>query len=375
MKGKKGFMRNRYVLANVLHRPVRTLVSVLAISLEVLLILMVVGICEGLIVETAERQKGIGADIFLRPPNSSLILSAGSVRMPVTDLEKLKSVEQIKAITPVLMQLDTSAGWVNIYGIDYPSYAKVSEGITYLSGGPFSGPLADEIIIDDLYAESKRLKVGDEQELRGKNFKVCGIVRHGKGARIFVPLENLQTMTGWTGQASMALIKCNDPSQIESAIAQIQAALPGYMVNSSEEFFSLLTNNSPPGLNAFIKVVVGIAVIIGSFAIFLSMYTTISERTREIGILKSLGASKIYIVSLILRESVALSLFGMVLGVAFMFLGKIIIERLIPTQMVLITFRWILIATALVLFSGVSGSIYPAIRASRKDPLEALAYE
>lgn len=368
-------MKNRYVLANVLHRPVRTLVSVLAISLEVLLILMVVGICEGMIVETAERQKGIGADIFLRPPNASLILSAGSVRMPVTDLEKLKSIEQVKAATPVLMQLDTSAGWVNIYGVDYPSYAKVSEGLTYLSGGPFSGPLADEIIIDDLYAQSKRLKVGDEQELRGKNFKVCGIVRHGKGARIFVPLENLQTMTGWTGQASMALIKCSDPSQIDSAIAQIQTALPGYMVNSSEEFFSLLTNNSPPGLNAFIKVVVGIAVIIGSFAIFLSMYTTISERTREIGILKSLGASKIYIISLILRESVALSLFGMVLGVALMFLGKIIIERLIPTQMVLITFRWILIATALVLFSGVSGSIYPAIRASRKDPLEALAYE
>ena len=368
-------MRNRYVLANVLHRPVRTLVSVLAISLEVVLILMVVGICEGMIVETAERQKGIGADIFLRPPNSSLILSAGSVRMPVAVLEKLKSIEQIKAVTPVLMQLDTSAGWVNIYGIDYPSYAVVSEGLTYLSGGAFSGPLTDEIIIDDLYAQSKRLKVGDGQELRGKNFKVCGIVRHGKGARIFIPIETLQTLTGWTGQASMALIKCNNPGQIDSAIAQVQATLPEYLVNSSQEFISLLTNNSPTGLNAFIKVVVGIAVIIGSFAIFLSMYTTISERTREIGSLKSLGASKIYIVSLILRESVALSIFGMVLGVVLMFAGKIIIERFIPTQMVLITFRWILIASALVLFSGISGSIYPAIRAARKDPLEALAYE
>lgn len=368
-------MRNRYVLANVLHRPVRTLVSVLAISLEVLLILMVVGICEGMIVETAERQKGIGADIFLRPPNSSLVLSAGSVRMPVTDLEKLKSIEQIKAVTPVLMQLDTSAGWVNIYGIDYPSYSKVSEGLTYLSGGAFSGPQADEIIIDDLYAQSKRLKVGDSQELKGKNFKVCGIVRHGKGARIFVPIETLQNLTGWTGQASMALIKCNAPDQVDSSIAQVQATLPGYLVNSSQEFISLLTNNSPAGLNLFIKVVVAIAMIIGSFAIFLSMYTTISERTREIGILKSLGASKIYIVSLILRESVALSIFGMVLGVVLMFAGKIIIERFIPTQMVLITFRWILIASGLVLFSGISGSIYPAIRAAKKDPLEALAYE
>jgi putative ABC transport system permease protein len=148
-------MRNRYVLANVLHRPVRTLVSVLAISLEVLLILMVVGICEGMIVETAQRQKGIGADIFLRPPNSSLILSAGSVRMPVTDIEKLKSIEQIKAVTPVLMQLETSAGWVNIYRSITRAcrYRKVSN----ICLGAFRGPLADDHL-RRLYAQSKRLR-------------------------------------------------------------------------------------------------------------------------------------------------------------------------------------------------------------------------
>ncbi|MFN8008037.1 MAG: FtsX-like permease family protein [Terriglobia bacterium] len=368
-------MRTRYVLANVLHRPVRTVVSVLAISLEVLLILMVVGICKGIIVETAERQKGIGADIFLRPPNAPVILSAGGARMSTTDLDKLKAIKEIQAVTPVLMQLDTAAGWVNIYGIEYRSYVEVSGGFTFVAGGPFSSPLADEIIVDDLFQQSKRLKVGDEQELRGKNFKICGVVRHGKGARIFVPIETLQNMTGWTGQASMALVKCDTPASIDSVIAQMQAALPGYLVNSSEEFISLLTNNSPPGLDIFIRVVVGIAVIIGSFAIFLAMYTTISERTREIGILKSLGASKIYIVNLILRETVALSLVGTALGVVLMFAGKEIIESLIPTQMVLITFRWILIATALTLFSGVSGSIYPAVRAARKDPLTALDYE
>ena len=368
-------MRNRYVLANVLHRPVRTLVSILAISLEVLLILMVVGICQGIIVETAERQKGIGADIFLRPPNAPIIFAAGSVRLPIADLEKLKTIDEVKAVTPVLTQLDTTEGWVNIYGIDYQSYTTVSGGLTFLTGGPFSGPLTDEIIIDDLYQQSKRLKVGDEHTLRGKSFKVCGVVRHGKGARIFIPIETLQTMTGWTGQATMALIKCHDPSQVDQVIKRIQATLPDYLVNSSQEFVSLLTNNSLPGLDLFIKVVVCIAVIIGSFTIFLSMFTTISERTREIGILKSLGASKIYIVNLILRESAALSVFGMVLGVALMFAGKVIIESLIPTQMVLITFRWILIATGLVLFSGLTGAIYPAIRAARKDPLTALDYE
>ena len=81
---------NQFVLANVLHRPLRALVSVLAISLEVLLILMVVGICQGMIVETAQRQNGIGADIFLRPPNASVIFSTASDRMPTEDGEKLR---------------------------------------------------------------------------------------------------------------------------------------------------------------------------------------------------------------------------------------------------------------------------------------------
>jgi putative ABC transport system permease protein len=368
-------MINQFVLANVLHRPLRALVSVMAISLEVLMILMVVGISQGMIVETAQRQNGIGADIFLRPPNASVIFSIGSDRMSTSDGEKLGSLPQIRALSPVLTQLETGDGLVNIFGIDYASFAAVSGGFTFLAGTPFSSETSDEILIDDLYQRSKGLKVGGTHTLKGRSFKVVGVVRNGKGARVFVPIKTLQELTGWNGQATMTLIKLNDTSQIDAAIQAIQNALPGYQVNSSQEWVSLLMNTSPPGLDLFIYVVVGIAVVIGSFAIFLSMYTTIAERTRDIGILKSLGASKAYIVSLILRESVALSFLGLFLGVILTLAGRSLIEALIPTQPVRLSIAWIGISALLVVVSGVTGALYPAFQAASKDPLVALAYE
>lgn len=368
-------MTNQFVLSNVLHRPMRALVSVLAISLEVLMILMVVGICQGMIVETAQRQNGIGADVFLRPPNAPIIFTTGSVRMPIQDSEKLKAVPEIRAISPVLTQLETGDGLVNIFGIDYQSFLDVSGGFVFLAGVPFSGPTANEILIDDLYSQSKHLKVSDSHILKGRRFKVCGVVRNGKGARVFVPIGTLQELTGWTDQATMTLIKCHDASQVAASIQAIQKVLPGYQVNSNEEWVSLLMNTSPPGLDLFIYVVVGTAVVIGSFAIFLSMYTTIAERTRDIGILKSLGASKRYIVDLILRESLALSLFGLLLGVALTLAGRSAIETLVPTQRVLLPMSWLGISALLVIVSGVMGALYPAIQAAGKDPLEALDYE
>src|SRR5262245_5389531 len=368
-------MINQFVWANVLHRPLRALVSVLAISLEVLMILMVVGICQGMIVETAKRQNGIGADIFLRPPNASVIFSTASDRMPAEDAEKLKALPQVRALSPVLTQLETSDGLVNIFGIDYASFAAVSGGFTLLAGTRFSGETADEILIDDLYQRSKGLTVGATHTLKGRNFKVVGVVRNGKGARVFVPIKTLQELTGWNGQATMTLVKLNDASQIDAAIAAIQNVLPGYQVNSSQEWVSLLMNTSPPGLNLFIYVVVGTAVVIGSFAIFLSMYTTIAERTRDIGILKSLGASRAYIVNLILRESIALSFFGLILGVLLTLAGRFVIETLVPTQSVLLSISWIGVSTLLVVVSGLTGALYPALQAASKDPLVALPYE
>jgi putative ABC transport system permease protein len=120
---------------------------------------------------------------------------------------------------------------------------------------------------------------------------------------------------------------------------------------------------------------IGIAVVIGFLVIFLSMYTTVIERTREIGVLKSLGASKGYIARVILSETTLLCLTGAVVGIGLSFLLRTVFIRLFPALSILITVNWILRASAIAVVGGLLGACYPAWIASRKDPVEALAYE
>jgi putative ABC transport system permease protein len=136
-----------------------------------------------------------------------------------------------------------------------------------------------------------------------------------------------------------------------------------------------MTSSGIPGLGAFINIMIAIAVAVGFLVIFLSMYTTIIERTREIGVLKSLGASKAYIVEIILSETTLLSIVGIVVGVGLSFLLRTIFVYSFPSMTILITPKWVLISSGIAILGGLLGASYPAWMASRKDPVEALAYE
>jgi putative ABC transport system permease protein len=365
---------SRLVWANVFHRPMRTLVSVLAISLEVVMILMVVGVTRGMLVDSADRQRGLNADIYVQPSSAPQMFSTASVFMDQADLEKISRLPGIQAIAPVMMMLSTKQGFGLTYGAELKSFNEVTGGFTFYAGGPFSSPTAREMIVDDLFAQSNKVKVGDTYSLKDTPFKICGIVRHGKGARCYVPLTTLQELEAKEGKVSMLLVKCHDASLVDQLCVSIKQALPGYSAISARDWFSLVMNNRIPALDIFINVVVTISVIIGAFAIFLSMYTTISGRTRDIGILKSMGASRWYIMVVILLESIALCLLGLVAGVLLTLAGRLIIHAQFPTQLVVFSVPWVFYSAILVVISGILGALYPALRAARKDPIEALSY-
>jgi putative ABC transport system permease protein len=120
---------------------------------------------------------------------------------------------------------------------------------------------------------------------------------------------------------------------------------------------------------------IALAVAIGFLVIFLSMYTIIVERTREIGVLKSLGASKAYIVKALLSETTLIVGIGIGMGIGMSFLAREICQRAFPTLVLLITGEWILRAALIAIVGGLLGASYPAWLASRKDALEALAYD
>ena len=364
------------VFTNVIHRPVRAFVSVLAISLEVVLILLVIGIANGMIHENADRQQNIGADIIIRPANAPpLFFTTGSTIIPESVGETLRKLEPVRAATPILFLAQLRGGLRTIYGIDLPSFEAVAGSLEFLEGRRFSGPASLEAIIDDLHAKSNDLAVGDRFDLQGESFQVVGIYRNGVGGRIYLPIRSLQAITDKAGQASTFLVKLYDSGQIQAAMAQIRDLVPNISIASMREWVSLLRNGRPPAYGTFLSGVVGLAISIGSFACFLSMYTTIAERTREIGILKSLGALRGYIVKLVLMEVLVLCVTGLLVGFLLTFLGQQILQLLFPAQPLAIPFDWVLLTVVFVSISGIIGGLYPALKAAASDPVKALAYE
>lgn len=368
-------MRRSLVAANILYRPMRTLATVLAVALEVVLILLVVGLTRGMVNENAKRLEGLGTDIILQPPGSSFLLASSTAAMSEKIADLLKEIDGVRAATPVMVQLNTQGGIGLIYGIDLDSFNQATRGFRFLSGGPFQAPY--EVIVDDVQAKSKNLQVGQFIRFLNHDFRISGIFEHGMGSRVFLPLRTIQDLTGAPGKVSLVFIKCVSREETAAVTQRIRERLKGYTALPMEEFVSQVStaSNNLVALRYFLNTVIFIATIVGFFAIFLAMYAAITERTREIGILKSLGASKGFVLSIFLKESLALCLMGLLAGIALAFGGEWLLLKLLPNLQVELSFDWMIKAGLIAVVSALLGGLYPALRASRQDPIDALAYE
>jgi putative ABC transport system permease protein len=362
---------NKLVVGNLVHRPLRSLISALAIAIEVIMILSITAILLGKISGFKARQNGIGMDMIVRPAttNNFLGMSAAGASIKVADV--LAKIPHVAVAAPVNITLTGSLD--SIYGIDYKSFSDLLP-FTYLSGGPFQRP--DDVIIDDYSSTGK--KVGDTIKILNHDFRICGIVEHGKGGRKFVPINTLGSLNGTEGKASMFYLRTEDPPRYQEDVRKAILATSGmsqYDVRTAEEYLSAISPTKLPYMSTAIKVVVGIALVIGFLVIFQSMYTAVMERTREIGILKSLGASRLYIVSLVLRETALIAAAGIALGVASSFILSSALSARFPTLDFVIDLPWVWKSIAIAFTGALLGAIYPAYKAASKDPIDALAYE
>jgi putative ABC transport system permease protein len=368
-------MMNKMVVANLVHRPLRSLISIVAIALEVALILLIAGLCYGIMNDSKNRTVGIGADVIVQPPGSSFLAGISGAPVSVKVAEILRGLPHVKVVSPVIWQLSTAGALEVIDGIDLPSFEALGGPFQYVQGGPFQGP--DDILVDDYIALQKHVKVGDTMEVLNHNFRVAGIVENGRGARKFLPLAALQDLIGAKDKASVFYVKLDDPANADQVVKEIksQEGMEKYSVLSTPDYLSMMTPSRLPGFRPFIGVVIGVSLIIGFLVIFQSMYAAVMERTREIGILKALGASKLYILNVVLREALLVSIAGIILGIVLTEVIKFGIQWHFPKFSFLLDNQWRLYATLIALGGSLLGAIYPAWKAARKDPIDALAYE
>ena len=215
--------------------------------------------------------------------------------------------------------------------------------------------------------------MGDTVTLFSRPFKIVGVYEPPGGGRIKIPLKTMQEQEGADGRASSILVACNDPAEQEAVAARILERFPNDQLIFTRDLPEIYASGVP-ALNVFLQVVVGVAAAISMLVILLAMYTTVTERTRQIGILKSLGMSKTSIAWVIEQEAIIVSVLGVIVGVLLTMIARVAVMR--TTSLTIeIEPRWVLIALAVGLLGGTIGALYPALRAARQDAVEALSYE
>jgi putative ABC transport system permease protein len=369
-KPYKGFVIWHLLWSNLGVRPLRSALSVAALALQVFLVLLIAGLTSGALADWRTRAEGVGADIIVQPPNSSIFFAFSSAVMPESLSEKIASLPRVDEVAPVLIVVDPKNLGV-VYGIDYDRFAGLSKGFTFLSGGPFHQP--DQAIADDLAAQSRKLRVGQRAILLGHEFTISGIALHGKGARFFIPIKAAQDIAGADGRVSMFYVRSKGDT--DGARSELVRLLPTYKIRSMAEYSTLMSSSNLPELKPFIRAFVMLGVAISFLVVLLTMHTMVFERTRDIGVLRALGSSRLEVCWMILGETLVMVALGVICGLLCTYSVVAILHRTSPTLQIAIEGGWIVRAILLTIGGAIAGAMYPALRAAQNDPVDALAYE
>ena len=361
------------VTANVRQRPVRTVVSVAGVALGVCLVMLFTGLATGMSNDTQRRNSNLrGEIIFTRP--GSIQLTSASLNLSTQYLDKLKAIDGVADATPVgvyIFQDNKGFGFERVEGVDWSSFAKMN-GIELVSG---RAPQAvDEVVIDEVKARDGNRTVGTRMKLFGKtDYRVTGIYSPESGARTKMTLSAMQDAMEAAGNCTYILVKVRDHDQQTVVLRRINEKLPGNAVQFTSEVFTSV-EKTIPALGVFLRTLVGLSATVSVLVVMLAMYTTITERTREIGILKALGASRGYIIMIIEKEALLIGAVGLVVGFVVSLVTGFFIRR--GSGLVFeYSWKWALTAAVIGLLGAAVGALYPAIRASNLDPVKALAYE
>ena len=362
------------VLANLKVRPFRTLISVIGVALGVILVVLFTGLASGMSNDMSRRAANFKAEIIFTRPGA-MELTGSNMSVSTSYAALLLKVEGVQSVVPVARYISSGAkgtfGFQQIEGVDWQSFGQMN-GIEIVSG---RAPQAnDEVVVDERKIVEDKLKLGDETELfGGKNYKIVGIFAPPSGARIKMSLAALQDALQSPGKCTYILVKTKDGANINEVATRINNQLPGNTVNLTGDLL-IDAQERIPALNLFLKVLVGIGAFVSMIFVLLSMYTTITERRKEIGILKSLGASKPFIIRVIEGEALLIGVLGILLGFGVSFIAALIIGK--SFNLIFEFSRgWILTAIAIAVGGSLVGALYPAWKASAIDPVEVMANE
>jgi putative ABC transport system permease protein len=337
------------------------------VALGVVLVVLTVGIAHGFLKDQGRRNAAVTAEIMIGPPGSTMGLSLSrALTLQVSLADEIRAIDGVADVVTVGQDLRGRL----VDGIDYDTFTRVSD-VRVVEGRAVRE--GDEAMIDRVQQKNRKLRVGDQIEILDRQFRVVGIYEPESLGRIKVPLATMQQTLNRPGLCSMLLVKLNDASTQDEVAANIKDRYPDLGVAMTRDLPILIAQGTPE-LQTFLRVVVALSMTLSALVILLTMYTTVTERTRQIGVLKSLGASRMWIAGEIEKEALLISCLGVIAGFALSLAGKYLIVKLTPLSVELEAI-WLFYAVAFGIVAALLGALYPALRAANQDPVVALSYE
>ncbi len=361
------------VLANLRTRPFRSLISIVGVALGVVLVVLFTGLARGMSENMVKRASNWKAEIvFTRP--GAMELQSSNANVNTAYANRLLEIEGVKSTVPVIRYItpNTKARWGVewINGVEWQPFADMNE-MQIVEGR--AAVANDEVIVDERKIKDDKLKIGDTIELFSRPYKIVGVFSPPSGARIKMSLTAMQDALESPNKCTFILVKLNDDADINTVAARINQELPGNKINLTSDLI-INAQDRIPALKTFLRVLVGLGAFVSTIFVLLSMYTTITERRKEIGILKSLGASKSFIIKVIEGEAFLIGILGVLLGFIVSFVAAYVIQKQFDLQFEF-SQGWIITAIIIAIGGSLFGALYPAWRASDIDPVLVLVNE
>jgi putative ABC transport system permease protein len=360
-------------LKNLRLRKLRTVISILAVGVGIMTMVVLRGVTEGTIGEVANRMSSIQADLLVWDQSQNAMMHSQTMSAKYAD--RVRQIDGVRHVVPVLKDLVHLGGQPQtIFAVKASDFDIFGGQKSLVKGRPVKDG-ARELIVDEVLASVHKggLKVGQEVEYCDEMFTIVGIAREGVVGRVFASYDTLTELRhNGKLRASMLVVKITEPGRAESVAQAIRGK--GFVVVDKGNYYSVIERNSK-AIDVFIWLTAGVTLLVSLLTILLTVFTIVQEQTREIGILRSMGATRGAIMRLVISQSLIICSAGIVVGFAMSLAARYVIGHLFP--LFTMSMGPLLLATAVGvgIFGGLLGALYPALRAAWLDPVESLSYE